>query len=271
MTTTRIVISGLTVTLAIVGGLYLFEKPGPTEGSAVTSPKTLPETKTVVTPSVPAPAPTATLPTLAVAKSDETSNKEFLKIALPKPIFAGTPSDMRTENLEPDRAGKPRDPLNVPKGTRLLSKDCKVTSSDTAPLIGELSSLTDGDKEHDSTTCVELGINIQWGQVDLGKEKELFAASVWHYHGDARVYKDVICQVSNDPDFIENVMTVFNNDHDNSSKLGRGTDREYFETNEGRAFPINGVKGRYVRFYSRGNSSNETNHYTEIEVYGKDI
>jgi F5/8 type C domain len=271
MTTTRIVISGLTVTLAIVGGMYLFEKPVSTKENPASTSRQLPEKQQAATPSLPKPVVITTALTKEVARIAQPSDKELLTIPLPKPIFAGTPSDMRTENLEPDRAGKPRDPLNVPKGTRLLSKDCKVTSSDTAPLIGELSSLTDGDKEHDSTTCVELGINIQWVQVDLGKEKELFAASVWHYHGDARVYKDVICQVSNDPDFIENVQTVFNNDHDNSSKLGRGTDREYFETNEGRPFPINGVKARYVRFYSRGNSSNETNHYTEIEVYGKDI
>jgi len=271
MTTTRIVISGLTVTLAIVGGMYLFEKPCSTEGNSLTPPKTLPETTKVETPSLPAATAPAPAPAIAVAKVEETRNKEYLKIPLPKPVFMGTPSDMRTENLEPDRDGKLRDPLNVPKGTRLLSKDCKVTSSDNAPLIGELASLTDGDKEHDSTTYVELAPNTQWVQVDLGKEKELFAASVWHYHGEARIYKDVICQISNDPDFIDNVMTVFNNDHDNSSKLGRGTDREYFETNEGRPFPINGVKGRYVRFYSRGNSSNESNNYTEIEVYGKDI
>ncbi|MBR4171661.1 MAG: hypothetical protein IKR48_08430, partial [Kiritimatiellae bacterium] len=63
--------------------------------------------------------------------------------------------------------------------------------------------------------------------------------------------------------------TVFNNDHDNSAKLGKGKDKEYIETSEGRPFAINGVKARYVRFYSNGNTSNEKNHYTEVDIYGK--
>jgi hypothetical protein len=196
--------------------------------------------------------------------------KTQLKIALPKPQFTGTPKDIRSPNLEPARNGKPREPIMVPAGCdKVLSKDCKVTSSDSEPIIGELAYITDGDKEHDAATYVELGPGKQWVQIDLGKEHELFAACVWHYHGEARVYRDVICQVSNDPDFIDGVVTVFNNDHDNTSGLGAGKDKEYIETNEGRPFAINGVKGRYVRFYSKGNTSNEMNHYTEIEVYGR--
>ena len=98
---------------------------------------------------------------------------------------------------------------------------------------------------------------------------KIYAACVWHYHGEARVYRDVICQISNDKDFIDGVQTVFNNDHDNTAKLGAGRDKEYIETHEGRPFACKGVKGRYVRFYSNGNTSNEMNHYTEVEVYGK--
>ena len=29
-----------------------------------------------------------------------------------------------------------------------------------------------------------------------------------------------------------------------------------------------GAKGRYVRLYSSGNTSNDMNHYVEVEVYG---
>ena len=195
-----------------------------------------------------------------------------VKITLPKPLFQGTQKDIKgAPNLEPPRDGKPREPIFVPLGCdKLLSRDCKVTSSDPDPIIGELSYITDGDKEHDAATYVELGPGVQWVQIDLEKECEIYAACVWHYHGEPRVYRDVICQISNDPDFIDDVVTVFNNDHDNSSKLGAGTDKEYIETNEGRPFPVEAVKGRYVRFYSRGNTSNEMNHYIEIEVYGKE-
>ena len=30
-----------------------------------------------------------------------------------------------------------------------------------------------------------------------------------------------------------------------------------------------GKKGRYVRLYSNGNTSDELNHYCEVEVFGK--
>ncbi|MGY8689571.1 MAG: hypothetical protein ACKVHP_17785 [Verrucomicrobiales bacterium] len=64
-------------------------------------------------------------------------------------------------------------------------------------------------------------------------------------------------------------MTVYNADHDNSSGLGKGTDKAYVETNKGRVIDGKGTKGRYVRLYSNGNTSNEMNHYIELEVYGK--
>ena len=208
---------------------------------------------------------------VVVAAVAQEKDKETLKVELPKACFTGTPKDIKTDNLEEARQGKPRDAIQVPTGTKVISKGCKVTSSDSEPIIGELGFVTDGDKDHDATTYVELGPNTQWVQIDLGKEKQISAACVWHFHGEARVYRDVVCQISNDPDFIDGVQTVFNNDHDDSSKLGKGKDKEYIETNEGRPFPISNVKGRYVRFSSRGNTSNEMNHYTEIEIYGKDL
>lgn len=206
---------------------------------------------------------------LVISANAQEGGRVMLKIELPRPQFTGTPKDIRSPNLEPPRGGKPRPSLEVPAGAdKVLSLGCKVTSSDPDPIIGELEFITDGDKEHDAATYVEIGPGTQWVQVDLGAEKEIHAVCVWHYHGEARVYRDVICQVSNDKDFIDGVTTAFNNDHDNSSKLGAGKDKEYVEDHYGRPMPVPGVKARYVRFYSRGNTSNEMNHYTEIEVYG---
>ncbi len=91
---------------------------------------------------------------------------------------------------------------------------------------------------------------------------------VWHYHSQPRVYRDVIVQVSDDKDFLRGVTTVFNNDHDNSAGLGIGTDKEYIETSEGRLIDPKGARGRYVRLYSNGNTSNDLNHYVEVEIYG---
>ena len=48
-----------------------------------------------------------------------------------------------------------------------------------------------------------------------------------------------------------------------------GKNYEYVETNEGRLIDCRGVKARYVRLYSDGNTSNDMNHYIEVEVYGK--
>jgi hypothetical protein len=76
-------------------------------------------------------------------------------------------------------------------------------------------------------------------------------------------------RVADDPDFIENARTVFNNDSDNSSGLGFGTNREYVETCEGKLINAKGVKARFVRFYSKGSTESALNEYTEIEVYGR--
>jgi hypothetical protein len=83
------------------------------------------------------------------------------------------------------------------------------------------------------------------------------------------VYHDVVVQVSDDPAFKTGVRTLFNNDHDNSSGLGAGSDHAYVETHEGRLIPAEGVRARYVRLYSNGNTTDELNDYCEVEVYGQ--
>jgi hypothetical protein len=80
-------------------------------------------------------------------------------------------------------------------------------------------------------------------QIDLGASYALHAILAWHYHSQARVYRDVIVQVSDDRDFRKGVTTVFNNDHDNSSGLGAGKDKEYIEVAEGRLFDPKGARG----------------------------
>jgi hypothetical protein len=193
--------------------------------------------------------------------------KEVLKLQLPKPMFVGTPKNIRTANLEPI-TGKPRGPFLVPVGTVLLSAGKPVTSSDKEPVIGELSFITDGKKSGEDGYYVELGPGLQWVQVDLGKSDPLAAIVVWHYHSQARVYRDVVIQVSDDKDFIAGVATLYNNDHDNTSGLGIGKDKEYIETYEGKLVDAKGVKARYVRLYCAGNTSNDMNHYVEVEVFG---
>ncbi len=82
-----------------------------------------------------------------------------------------------------------------------------------------------------------------------------------------RVYRDVIVQVSDDPDFLT-AHTVFNNDYDNSSGLGIGFDMGYVETSEGKLIDCKGVEARYVRLFTNGNHIDDKNHFTEVEVFG---
>jgi len=193
-----------------------------------------------------------------------------LELQLPKPIFIGTPKNVTpSPHLEMPSA-KPREPFLAPKGTINLAKGKTVTSSTKDPLTGELAMLTDDDKAGTDGTFVELDRGLQWAQIDLGQPAQIYAIVIWHFHSDVgRIYHDVIVQVSDDPDFIKDVKTVYNNDYDNTAGMGIGKDKEYFESYEGRLIDAHGVKGRYVRCYSNGNTSNEENHYVEVAVYGK--
>ena len=195
------------------------------------------------------------------------AGKVELKLTLPKPMFVGTPTNIKSPNLEVV-TGKSRGPFYVPTGTKLVSGKRAVRSSDQNPVIGELDMVTDGEKSGADGYFVELGPGRQWVQIDLGAPYALHAILAWHYHSQARVYRDVIVQISDDREFNKNVTTVFNNDHDNSARLGAGQDKEYIEVAEGRLFDPKGARGRYVRLYSNGNTANDLNHYVEVEVYG---
>ena len=195
------------------------------------------------------------------------AGKEELKVQLPKPMFIGTPRNISSPNLE-KITGKPRGAIFVSAGTKLVSLNKPVTASDMQPVIGEVGLVTDGEKAGEDGYFVELGPGKQYVQIDLKTAQALQAILVWHYHSQARVYRDVVVQVSDDKDFISGVTTVFNNDHDNTAGLGAGKDKEYIETFDGKLFDPKGAKARYVRLYSGGNTSNDMNHYVEVEVFG---
>jgi hypothetical protein len=194
----------------------------------------------------------------------------LLEIELPIPQFIGTPKHIRSSNLG-RITGKPRGPFMAPEGTVNLASGREVSGSDEEPIIGELEMLTDSDKEGVDGSFVELGPGRHYIQVDLEAPSEIYAVVVWHFHSQARVYFDVICQLSETPEFPEGVRTIFNNDHDNSSGLGKGSDKEYIETFDGKLFNGKGSRAQYIRLYSKGNTGNDLNHYIEVEVYGKPI
>lgn len=197
-----------------------------------------------------------------------------LAIQVPKPLFQGTPKNIKPSPTLEKFSEKPRPPFYVPEGTVNLALNKKVASSDPSPIIGELAMVTDGDKEGADGEYVELAPGKQWVQIDLEKASDIYALAVWHYHAEGRVYHGVVVQLSNDPEFKQGVTTVFNNDFDNAHGLGAGKQLEYIDDNRGRLIDARNAKGepvkaRYVRLYSNGNTSNDMNHYVEVEVFGK--
>ena len=191
-----------------------------------------------------------------------------IPIQLPKPMFEGTPQNLSVPNLQKP-LGRPRDPFLAPAGVTNVAKGKKVTSSDNEPVIGEIEQVTDGDKKGADGSYVELGPGLQHVTIDLGAPHEVFAILLWHFHKTPRVYFDVVVQVADDAAFTKNTRTLFNNDHDNTSKLGAGQDMNFVETSEGKLIDAKGSRARYVRLYSKGSNANELNHYVEVEVFGR--
>jgi len=209
----------------------------------------------------------ATTPAAATAQNSG-GQPVPLEIKLPKPMFVGTPTNIDVPNLEKPLGG-PRPPFLAPAGTKNVAFKKPVTGSDEQPIIGELSMITDGDKEAAEGSFVEMGPGVQYVTIDLKNRSTIYAIVVWHYHKQPVVYRAVVVQVADDRDFITGVQTVFNNDIGNSCGRGVGKEMSYVETAEGKLIDARGVQGRYVRLYSRGNTSNDLNHYIEVEVYGK--
>jgi hypothetical protein len=194
------------------------------------------------------------------------ADTEPLKLTLPAHTLKGTPEDLPIgPNVEPP-SDKPPTPVQVPKGVVNVAAGKTVTSS-VAPFLGDLKQITDGKKEAFDDDAVEFKKGVQWVQVDLGQPYAIHAVAMWHDHRYVQAMRDVIVQLSDDPEFKKDVTTIYNNDSDNSAGLGVGTDREYFELQWGRIALAKGVKARYVRGYTRGGSLSALNCWQELEVY----
>jgi hypothetical protein len=208
---------------------------------------------------------------LAAADASASGGMVRLQIKLPNAGFKGTPVEVKTNvYTEPFPEKQPPLPM-VPADLKNIAAEpgVKVTCSDKNLDSDSLAKITDGDKEASEQSIIYLRKGTQWVQFDFGKPEEIYAVAIWHAHDAAKVYHDVIVQVADDPDFINNVRTIYNNDHDNAAGLGVGTDREYFETRFGKVIDAKGIKARYLRLYSKGSTQSALNEYTEVEVYGR--
>ncbi|MFZ2278199.1 MAG: SHD1 domain-containing protein [Prosthecobacter sp.] len=189
-----------------------------------------------------------------------------ITIDLPKPMFISPPV-VELPNIELFDPSKRIKSFKALKGTVNVAKGKKVTSSDEAPIIGDLALITDGDADGSDGNFVELMPGKQWVQIDLEATHTLQKIAVWHYHKAAYAYLDVIILASDDPEFKTGVTTLWNSDHDDSSNMGKGKDPAYIETNYGRIIEGKAAKARYVRLWSNGSSANEMNHYIEVQVF----
>ncbi|HUS91741.1 MAG TPA: FMN-binding protein [Phycisphaerae bacterium] len=179
-----------------------------------------------------------------------------------------TPPHLRQEVKRP--------PFMVPKGgTVNLALNRPVTGSiQDDPIIGELSQITDGVLKSGQFDYVEIDPGPQWVQVDLGDVHTIYAVVVWHFYKNPVIYRDVIVQASRDKDFKTGVVTLFNNDHDDSSGQGKGADTAYYarwwgEIADARGDDQAGTRCRYVRVWTHGGTADEDTRFVEIAVYGR--
>ncbi len=194
-----------------------------------------------------------------------------LNVKLPAAAFIGTPSDRPLPPNVETPSKTPPPPFLAPAGVTNVAFHKKVTSSATNATPEDLAKITDGEKEATEANVVLLTRGNQWVQIDLEKPREIYAVVVWHAHNTQKIYHGVVVQIADGPDFtpVQNARTLFNNDVENKSGLGLGTNREYFETNEGKLIAAQGAKARYVRLYSNGSTVARYNEYTEVEVYAR--
>ena len=150
----------------------------------------------------------------------ETVKMVAIEIELPAPAFRGTPVPQKSRTSRSRWASRGRRSW-LPKARSTWPAASRSPSATRRrPPASSTSSPTATRRPPTSATS-SCGRAREWVQIDLGQKATIYAVLVWHNHAEARVYRDVIVQVSDDPDFLD-AQTVFNNDYDNSSGLGIG-------------------------------------------------
>ena len=104
-----------------------------------------------------------------------------IKLEFPKPMFIGTPHNLKVKNLQKP-LGKPRPAFLAPVGPKNIALGKPIYSSDDFPVIGEIEMITDGDKNADEGSFVELGPFLQDVTIDLEDNYKMFAFVFLHYH-----------------------------------------------------------------------------------------
>ncbi|WP_164821428.1 fibronectin type III domain-containing protein [Paenibacillus koleovorans] len=163
--------------------------------------------------------------------------------------------------------------VNVAKGIQ------DVTTNGIASRNGKrLSLVTDGNRSAAEYALISTSAGAKYVQLNLGESHSITKVNIVNdYNPDApRAGKDIVIQLSNDSTFGSGVTTIYNNDADNSSGLGAGSDSEYVEPSSGDGMTVTlgtPVNAQYVRYWANGhtrtlnNAYNAVNTPIEIEVY----
>lgn len=191
----------------------------------------------------------------------------------PDAVTRATPGNARGVKPPHLRPKGKRRPFLVRPGMENLALYKDVTASESEPVAGDLIQVTDGLKKSDMFDFVELGPALGWVQIDLERVRSIHAVVIWHYYGNPTIYNDVIVRLADDAAFTRNVRTLFNNDHDNSARMGKGGDEAFYtrwwgEVVDARGTRHGGTPARYVRVYTAAGMEDEPPRFVEIAVYG---
>jgi len=102
--------------------------------------------------------------------------KKPLALEFPPPFLIGTPVQVNLPHLEDP--GTPAPVIMAPEGVANLAVGKEVTSSDDFPIIGGLDYVTDGDKESEEGSFVELAQGNQWIQIDLKNTATIYGVGI---------------------------------------------------------------------------------------------
>jgi sugar phosphate isomerase/epimerase len=90
-----------------------------------------------------------------------------LPIALPKPLFEGTPEPPNVPDLEKP-SGRMRPPFLAPAGATNFARGKAVSSSDDDPVLGTIEIITDGNKAGTDGAFVQLKEARAYADADIG-------------------------------------------------------------------------------------------------------
>lgn len=206
---------------------------------------------------------------------DEPGKAIFTELAVdPDAVTRATPGYSRGVTPPHLRCEVRRAPFMMPVGTVNLARSRPVRCSDESTVIGDPAQITDGLMKSDEFHFVELGPGLDWVQIDLGAVRTIQGIVVWHYYRAPVIYNDVVVRIADEPSF-QHPVTLFNNDHDNSSGLGRGSDPAFYsrwwgEIIDARGGFYEGTPARYVRVYTADGVEGEPTRFVEVAVYGRD-